>query len=86
MGQKEFDEALEKVKTLPDQPPDVLLELYGLFKQSTVGDVSGKRPGMLDFKGRAKYDAWATRKGMSKDQAMDAYVETVERLLSEHGK
>jgi len=64
----------------------VLLELYGLFKQSTAGDVSGKRPGMLDFKGRAKYDAWATRKGMSKDQAMDAYVETVERLLKEHGK
>jgi acyl-CoA-binding protein len=86
MGQKEFDEALEKVKTLPDQPPDVLLELYGLFKQSTAGDVTGKRPGMLDFKGRAKYDAWATRKGMSKDQAMDAYVETVERLLKEHGK
>ena len=86
MGQKEFDEALEKVKTLPDQPPDVLLELYGLFKQSTAGNVSGKRPGMLDFKGRAKYDAWATRKGMSKDQAMDAYVETVERLLKEHGK
>jgi acyl-CoA-binding protein len=86
MGQKEFDEALEKVKTLPDQPPDVLLELYGLFKQSTTGDVSGKRPGMLDFKGRAKYDAWATRKGMSKDAAMDAYVETVERLLKEHGK
>jgi diazepam-binding inhibitor (GABA receptor modulating acyl-CoA-binding protein) len=86
MGQKEFDEALEKVKTLPDQPPDVLLELYGLFKQSTAGDVSGKRPGMLDFKGRAKYDAWATRKGMSKDQAMDAYVEVVERLLKEHGK
>jgi len=86
MGQKEFDEALEKVKTLPDQPPDVLLELYGLFKQSTAGDVSGKRPGMLDFKGRAKYDAWATRKGMSKDQAMDAYIGTVERLLKEHGK
>jgi acyl-CoA-binding protein len=86
MGQKEFDEALEKVKTLPDQPPDALLELYGLFKQSTAGDVSGKRPGMLDFKGRAKHDAWATRKGMSKDAAMDAYVATVERLLKEHGK
>ena len=86
MGQKEFDEALEKVKTLPGQPPEVLLELYGLFKQSTAGDVSGKRPGMLDFKGRAKYDAWATRKGMSQDQAMDAYVETVERLLKENGK
>lgn len=86
MGQKEFDEALEKIKTLPDQPPNVLLELYGLFKQSTVGDVSGKRPGLLDMKGRAKYDAWSSRKGMSTDEAMDAYVGMVERLLKEHGK
>ncbi len=80
MGQKEFEQALEDVKKLPDQPPEVLLELYGLFKQANAGDVSGKRPGMLDFKGRAKYDAWASRKGMSKDEAMDGYVEVVERL------
>lgn len=86
MGQQEFDEALEKVKTLPDQPPNVLLELYGLFKQSTAGDVTGKRPGMLDFRGRAKYDAWAAHKGTSKDAAMDAYIGVVERLLKEHGK
>jgi acyl-CoA-binding protein len=35
---------------------------------------------MLDFKGRAKYDAWATRRGMSKDAAKQAYVDTVTRL------
>jgi acyl-CoA-binding protein len=80
MGQAEFDRALAEVKTLPDQPPEVLLELYGLFKQASAGDVQGKRPGMLDFKGRAKYDAWASRKGMSKDAAMDAYVAVVARL------
>ena len=80
MGQAEFDQALKDVKTLPDQSPETLLELYGLFKQGTQGDVSGKRPGMLDFKGRAKYDAWASRKGMSKEQAMDEYVSVVERL------
>ena len=84
MGQKEFEDALERVKRLPDQPPKVLLELYGLYKQATAGDVSGKRPGMLDMKGRAKYDAWATRTGMSNDQAMDEYVSLVDRLLAEH--
>ena len=83
MGQAEFDKALAEVKTLPNQAPEVLLELYGLFKQSTTGDVSGKRPGMLDFKGRAKFDAWTTRKGMSKDKAMDEYVAVVERLKSQ---
>ena len=85
MGQKEFDEALAKVKTLPDQPPNVLLELYGLFKQATTGDVNTKRPGMLDFKGRAKYDAWESRKGMTQEAAMDTYVQTVDRLLKEQG-
>ncbi|RME27484.1 MAG: acyl-CoA-binding protein [Deltaproteobacteria bacterium] len=85
MGQKEFEEALERVKRLPEQPPQVLLELYGLYKQATEGDVSGKRPGMFDLRGRAKYDAWAARKGMSREQAMDEYVRVVERLLRQHG-
>jgi diazepam-binding inhibitor (GABA receptor modulating acyl-CoA-binding protein) len=86
MGQKEFDDAQERVKVLPQQPADVLLELYGLYKQATAGDVNTKRPGMMDFKGRAKHDAWSSRKGLSKDEAMDKYVETVDRLLKEHGK
>ncbi len=85
MGQKEFEEALERVKRLPEQPPQVLLELYGLYKQATEGDVSGKRPGMFDLRGRAKYDAWTARKGMSREQAMDEYVRVVERLLRQHG-
>jgi carboxylesterase len=54
-----------------------MLELYALYKQSTSGDVSGSRPGMMDIKGRAKYDAWAKRKGMTKDAAMEAYINLV---------
>ena len=49
------------------------------------GDVTGARPGMLDFKGRAKYDAWAKRKGTSQDAAMSAYVATVARLVTKYG-
>ena len=47
-----------------------------------VGDVSGDRPGMLDVKGRAKYDAWAKRKGVSKDAAMEQYI----ALVGKHAK
>ena len=32
---------------------DELLEVYGLFKQATVGDVNTSRPGMLDLKVRS---------------------------------
>jgi diazepam-binding inhibitor (GABA receptor modulating acyl-CoA-binding protein) len=80
--QEQFDQAQKRVKTLgKTPPPSTLLELYGLFKQGSLGDVQGKRPGMLDVKGRAKYDAWASRKGMDRDDAMQKYVELVDRLV-----
>jgi len=79
--QEEFNAAAARVQKLPKTPSnDDLLELYGLFKQASVGDVSGKRPGMLNVKGRAKYDAWAGRKGMSSEDARAAYVGVVTRL------
>ncbi len=79
--QAEFEDASVRVKSLSEKPSnDVLLELYSLYKQGTEGDVSGEKPGMFDFAGRAKYDAWEDREGMSKDDAMTAYVELVEKL------
>ncbi|MBS2032765.1 MAG: acyl-CoA-binding protein [Deltaproteobacteria bacterium] len=83
----EFARAQEKVKTLSARPSnDTLLELYALFKQATEGDVSGSRPGMLDLKGRAKFDAWTRTKGVSKDAAMERYVALVKKLLGGEGK
>lgn len=77
-----FEDAQRRVKTLTQAPgTDTLLQLYALFKQGTAGDVDGKRPGMLDIKGRAKYDAWADKKGLSRDAAMEAYVALVDRLI-----
>jgi acyl-CoA-binding protein len=78
--QTDFDDAVVRSRSLPSQPPQNLLRLYALFKQATEGDVSGSRPGMLDVKGRAKYDAWAEKKGTSKDDAMSAYVALVRDL------
>ncbi|MEQ8455461.1 MAG: acyl-CoA-binding protein [Sandaracinaceae bacterium] len=79
--ENEFQSAVDRVQKLPKKPGnDALLELYGLYKQATTGDVSGKRPGMLDLRGRAKFDAWASRKGMSAADARAAYVSVVERL------
>ncbi len=76
-----FESAQARVKQLSKTPGnDDLLELYALYKQATSGDVTGSRPGMLDMKGRAKYDAWAGKKGMSRDAAMEKYVAVVDRL------
>jgi acyl-CoA-binding protein len=82
----DFEAAQARVKTLKSTPsPDELLELYALFKQGTQGDVTGSRPGMLDFKGRAKFDAWEKRKGLARDAAQRAYVELVATLEARYG-
>ena len=80
--QAAFEQAQVDVKTLTERPSnDDLLTLYATFKQATAGDVSGKRPGMMDMVGRAKYDAWAKLSGQSSDEAMQAYIDKVNSLL-----
>ena len=79
--QTRFESAVADAKNLPSRPSnDDLLELYALYKQGTAGDVSGDRPGLLDFVGGAKYDAWSELKGMSGADAMARYVEKVTAL------
>jgi acyl-CoA-binding protein len=81
--EKRFAAAQKAVKGLRDRPDnDTLLELYSYYKQASEGDVAGDRPGTFDFVDRAKYDAWAARKGMGQHVAMDGYVKLVEHLQS----
>ena len=76
-----FDQAVADSKQLPEKPDNMtLLKIYALYKQATVGDVEGKRPGFTDMVGRAKYDAWAEHKGKSADDAMQQYVDLIESL------
>jgi acyl-CoA-binding protein len=76
-----FATALQEVERLPERPGNQdLLRLYALYKQATIGDVSGKRPGMTDFVKRAKHDAWAELQGTSGEAAMQGYVEVVAEL------
>ncbi|MBR9814463.1 acyl-CoA-binding protein [bacterium] len=77
----EFEQAQVDVKQLTERPSnDDMLTLYATFKQAQSGDVSGKRPGMLDMVGRAKYDAWAKLKGTDTDAAMQKYIDKVREL------
>jgi acyl-CoA-binding protein len=76
-----FEGAAAAVKKLKEDPGnDVKLQLYGLYKQGSEGDVQGKRPGFTDMIGRAKYDAWAKVKGVARDEAMKKYVDLVKSL------
>jgi carboxylesterase len=79
--EQQFETATAASRTLRKPPDnDTLLALYSLYKQASAGDVTGERPGVMDVVGRAKYDAWAKRKGTSRTDAMTAYVALVEDL------
>ena len=80
--QTRFEKASRDVQSLSHRPDnDTLLKLYAFYKQATVGDISGKRPGFTDVAGRAKYDAWSHLNGMSKDAAMEGYIDMADILL-----
>lgn len=76
-----FDQAAAAAQSLPEKPGnDTLLKMYALYKQATTGDVTGSRPGMMDFVGRAKFDAWTKLKGTGQEVAMEEYVNLVKSL------
>lgn len=76
-----FQQAAKDVLELSSEPDNTTkLALYALYKQGTQGDVQDKRPGMMNPVGRAKWDAWNEKKGMSKDEAKQAYVDLVDEL------
>ncbi|HET9993620.1 MAG TPA: acyl-CoA-binding protein [Kofleriaceae bacterium] len=74
-----FADAQARIKPVTGLGNDVMLDMYALYKQATSGDVSGSRPGMLDLRGRAKYDAWAKVKGTGADDAMTKYIALVDK-------
>jgi diazepam-binding inhibitor (GABA receptor modulator, acyl-CoA-binding protein) len=79
--QDDFQNAVNRSKELTKRPSnEELLDLYALFKQASEGDVTGDRPGGFDFKAIAKYDAWASKKGIAKEQAMQDYINLVNNL------
>lgn len=77
---KSFQEAAATSKTFTKGSNEDKLTLYKLYKQATEGDVSGSRPGMFDMVGRAKWDAWSTLKGTTKEDAMKQYIAAVKAL------
>ncbi|MRG44456.1 acyl-CoA-binding protein [Chitinophaga sp. SYP-B3965] len=80
--QQLFEEAVTTSKTLDTKPDnDILLQLYSLYKQSTEGDINIEPPAnMFDFVGKAKFDAWTNLKGKTKEEAMQLYIDLVNKL------
>lgn len=77
-----FETAVGNSKKLSEKPSnDILLKIYGLYKQATEGEVKGERPGGFDFKAIAKFNAWESQKGKSKETCMQEYISLIESLM-----
>ena len=77
----QFESAVAQSKSLTERPNNsTLLKIYGLYKQSTAGDNTDKKPGFSDMVGRAKWEAWDSFKGTASEAAMQQYVELIASL------
>jgi diazepam-binding inhibitor (GABA receptor modulating acyl-CoA-binding protein) len=79
--QTRFTQAQQEANGLAERPDNhTMLKLYALYKQATVGDAAGGRPGAFDFIRRAKFDAWSELMGISSKEAMQQYIDLVAAL------
>lgn len=83
--QQQFSEAVADSKSLDNKPSnDILLKLYALFKQGTLGNtVADATPNPFDFVSKFKHEAWAKLNGMSQQDAMQQYVDLVKELKAQ---
>ena len=82
--EKEFQKCSQEIKKIKTKPSDKdLLILYGLYKQSTIGDCNTEKPGFLQFKEKSKWESWNNYKGKNKEESMKEYISKVKEIFNE---
>ncbi|RMC01611.1 hypothetical protein DUI87_22052 [Hirundo rustica rustica] len=81
----QFRAAVQVIQGLPRSGAyrpsyEEMLRFYSYYKQATAGCCQGPRPGFWDPIGRYKWDAWHSLGGMSKEEAMAAYVAEMKKV------
>lgn len=87
--EERFNAAVEVIRGLPKngsfQPSHELqLKFYAYYKQATLGSVAEckvPKPRFWDIVGNAKWDAWMKLGDMSKQEAMEKYVEELVKIV-----
>jgi len=84
MVEEEFKQAVAYIANKSNPPLDSSneqkLDFYALFKQATEGAPKGSAPSRLKVVERAKYMAWKAKAGLTKEQAMSAYIAGLTKL------
>lgn len=84
--EKRFELSAKMVKNLKKEPKDdELLKLYGLYKQSTVGNCDTQQPCVFNLKDNSKWKAWNNCKNKTKEKSMTEYSDYVMTLIEKYG-
>lgn len=81
-----FNAAVNVIRSLPKsgsyQPSnELMLRFYSYFKQATEGPCDKPKPGFWDVVNRAKWESWNKLGNMTKDEAMQAYVDELHKIV-----
>jgi diazepam-binding inhibitor (GABA receptor modulating acyl-CoA-binding protein) len=83
---QEFKTAASIIKQLKNKPTDnELLELYGLYKQATCGDINIPSPWFSVSEAGMKWTAWNSKKGLSTYDSEVTYIKKVNVLIKQYG-
>lgn len=61
----------------------LLLQFYGLYKQSTIGKCNTNKPGLFALQAKAKWNAWNELQSMPKEVAMQRYIDKMYEIRPE---
>lgn len=84
-GKAAFLAAAKVAKAHPQMLEAQKDQLYALYRQGAIGsckEKGGERPGMFNFTGKTKWDAWNALGEMSKSEARQKYVAVVRAYAS----
>lgn len=84
--EEKFNAAVDVIRNLPKngsfQPSDQLkLKFYSLFKQAKEGCNKAPKPPFYDVVARYKWDSWTKLGDMTKEEAMQNYVNELKQIV-----
>lgn len=84
--EEKFNAAVNVIRSLPKsgsyQPSnELMLRFYSYFKQASEGPCDKPKPGFWDVVNRAKWESWNKLGNMTKDEAMQAYVDELHKIV-----
>lgn len=80
-----FNLSVDLIKTLSkDLSKDELASVYKYYKQAKIGDININKPLFFNVKESAKWEAWNSVKGLSREEAMNEYINLSLKLYDKY--